>query len=195
MKSQSQGRSGRAAQKARTRLAIFNAAKALGRPTVEAAADAAGVSRATAYRYFPTQDALDIELDREEYWQDIEALVASMATLNLADRLDKLIDAVVAKVTSEERHVRQALRVYHDSWLRDSNVPNRRGGRMEWIDALLTSAPIKVRKSLRLPLALAIGPDQVVMLRDVAGLEPHQIAEVLKWSASAMLRAATEPSP
>ena len=58
---------GRVNQKARTRAAIVDAAQALrsasGRPTVAEAADAAKVSRATAYRYFPTQEALQVELE------------------------------------------------------------------------------------------------------------------------------------
>ena len=53
---------GRTRQKARTRDALVRAARdILGEglsPTVEQAADAAGVARATAYRYFPNQRAL-----------------------------------------------------------------------------------------------------------------------------------------
>ena len=51
----------RANQKERTRAALVDAAKALVRagapPTVAEAAERARVSRATAYRYFPTQDS------------------------------------------------------------------------------------------------------------------------------------------
>jgi len=190
MTKQSQDQSGRQAQRARTRAAIVAAAKQLHRPTVEAAADAASVSRATAYRYFPSQDSLEIELDREVYWRGVEALIESTAALEIGERLDRLIDAIVAKVTSEERHVRQALRVYHDNWLRDPTIPTRRGGRMAWIDAVLLPLPAHARTKLRVPLALAVGPDQVTMLRDVAGLEPAEIAHALKWSAAVMLKAA-----
>src|SRR3954471_19020943 len=53
---------GRTAQKRRTRDALVAAARevvARGEtPTVEAAAEAAGISRATAYRYFPNQHVL-----------------------------------------------------------------------------------------------------------------------------------------
>src|SRR5260221_11313540 len=55
---------GRRAQKTRTRTrtALVDAARALlaagAAPTVEAAAAAAGISRTTAYRYFPNQRAL-----------------------------------------------------------------------------------------------------------------------------------------
>ena len=53
---------GRTAQKQRTRTALIDAARALvaggTTPTVEDAAAAASISRATAYRYFPSQWAL-----------------------------------------------------------------------------------------------------------------------------------------
>src|SRR4051794_41876242 len=53
---------GRTTQKARTRAALIDAARRLlaaGRtPSVEDAAEAAAVSRATAYRYFPNRRAL-----------------------------------------------------------------------------------------------------------------------------------------
>ena len=53
---------GRVDQKRRTRAALVDAARelvALGEtPTVEAAAEAASISRTTAYRYFSNQRAL-----------------------------------------------------------------------------------------------------------------------------------------
>src|SRR5947209_10790045 len=56
----------RVAQKLRTRQALLTAARELAAqgksPTVAQAADAATVSRATAYRYFPTQEALLVEI-------------------------------------------------------------------------------------------------------------------------------------
>ena len=53
---------GRLAQKRRTREALIASARELvangEAPTVEAAAEAASISRTTAYRYFPNQRAL-----------------------------------------------------------------------------------------------------------------------------------------
>ena len=53
---------GRESQKNRTRKALIEAARRLmgagQHPTVPEAAEAAGISRATAYRYFPTQEML-----------------------------------------------------------------------------------------------------------------------------------------
>src|SRR6478752_4337329 len=59
-------RKGRESQKNRTRKALVAAAGALMRagrqPTVTDVAEAAGISRATAYRYFPTQEMLLAEV-------------------------------------------------------------------------------------------------------------------------------------
>lgn len=183
---------GRETQKARTRALIAAAAAGLTQPTVEQAADAAGVSRATAYRYFPTQEALSVELESEDVWREVEALVADPQTADVGARLDRIIDAVVRTVYAEERHIRTALRVYHDIWLRDPDSPVPKGRRMGWIDRTIAPLPAEVRESLRLALALAIGPDPVTMLKDVAGLDAEQTRRVLKSAARSMLHAAQQ---
>jgi AcrR family transcriptional regulator len=183
---------GREAQKARTRTLIVAAAGGLTQPTVEQAADAAGVSRATAYRYFPTQEALSVELESGDVWREVEALVNDPQTADVGARLDRLIDAVVRTVYAEERHVRTALRVYHDIWLRNPDSPVRKGRRMDWIDKTISPVPAEARENLRLALALAISPDAVTMLKDVARLDAEQTRRVLKGAARAMLRAAEQ---
>jgi AcrR family transcriptional regulator len=183
---------GREAQKARTRALIMAAAQGLTQPTVEQAADAAGVSRATAYRYFPTQEALSVELEAGDVWREVEALVGDPQTADVGARLDRLIDAMVRAVYAEERHVRTALRVYHDTWLRDPDSRVRKGRRMDWIDKTISPVPAEARESLRLALALAISPDSVTMLKDVARLDAERTRQVLKWAARAMLRVALQ---
>src|SRR3954467_8410969 len=57
---------GRVSQKNRTRAALVAAAREMveagNQPTVSDAAEAAGISRATAYRYFPAQELLLAEV-------------------------------------------------------------------------------------------------------------------------------------
>ena len=59
------GSNERVQQKGRTRQALLSAAVQLvtsgARPTVAEVADAASVSRRTAYRYFPTQEQMLVE--------------------------------------------------------------------------------------------------------------------------------------
>src|SRR5688572_1186331 len=69
----------RANQRDRTRIAIMDATRRLlvaGRiPSIDDAAEEARVSRATAYRYFPTQgaliqDAVTAVMPQDEEWTD-----------------------------------------------------------------------------------------------------------------------------
>jgi hypothetical protein len=52
--------------------------------------------------------------------------------------------------------------------------------------------PAEVHESLRLALALAISPDALTTLKDVAGLDAEQTSSVRKWAGRAMLRAAVQ---
>src|ERR671924_648139 len=124
----------RANQKARTRAAIVEAAKRLraeagATPGVAQAAAVAGVSRATAYRYFPTQEALEVE---------------------------------VADITPDVAATEEAL----------GAMPDER------------------KQRLRAALALTLGSDSLVVMKDVCRLDDDQALEVLRWTATAILRAA-----
>src|ERR671924_233839 len=87
---------GRVAQKRRTRDALIDAARQLiadggAVPTVEAAAEAASISRTTAYRYFPSQRALLAAAHPETA---IESLLPDDAPDDVAARLDLAVDAL-----------------------------------------------------------------------------------------------------
>ena len=196
----------RGPQKARTRAAIVEAAERLrseagDTPTVARAARAAGVSRATAYRYFPTQEALDVELaDITPSVAATEAALASLDTDDVEERLLTLLDAFNPVALAEEPHYRRALWVYLDTWLRsrrsDDEAPAvREGRRMRWLDEVL--APLgdldeERRARLRAALALTLGMDSLVVLKDVCGLEDDEALDVLRWVATALLRAGLE---
>src|SRR5256885_13847001 len=82
-------RTGRRQQKARTRTALVTAARELlargETPTVEDAAAAAGISRTTAYRYFPNQRALLLAAYPEI--QESAGLLPTDAPTDVAARL------------------------------------------------------------------------------------------------------------
>ena len=75
---------GRTNQKLRTRKALLDAARALaarGEPvTVTAAAAEAGISKATAYRYFAASDALTMEAALDGVFATAEAVVVNDKT-------------------------------------------------------------------------------------------------------------------
>ncbi len=198
----------RANQKARTRAAIVEAALQLYRggtvPTVAQAATQARVSRATAYRYFPTQEALLVELRVTPGVARVEELLADLSIDDVEQRLLLLLDTFGPIVIAEEAQLRQALRVYLDTWLRsrrhpDAEVPAvREGRRMRWLDQVLgplPGLPEAQRHRLRAALALTLGIDSVVIMKDVCGLDDDEALAVLRWVATILLRAALDKCP
>jgi len=193
----------RANQKARTRAALVDAASALLRqghtPSVAEAADEARVSRATAYRYFPTQEALLVEIaGLAPAVAPMEALVADFGSADPEERLVKLVTTLNRIVFTEEVSMRTALRVYLDTWLearrRGDDVPSvREGRRMRWLEQALEPVRDRLTKRqwrrLQSALALTLSIDSMVVMKDVCRLDDNAAIEVLDWAAVALLRA------
>ena len=197
---------GRVNQKARTRAAIVEAATSLMRkgvtPTVAAAADEARVSRATAYRYFPTQEALVVEVaDITPLVAPVEEAVGRASTDDAELRLRELLEVFNRIVFAEEVPMRNALRVYLDTSLAtlgsgDGGTPVREGRRMRWLDHALEPVrrqlPKRQWERLRAALALTLGTDAMVVMKDVCRLEDARAMEALEWAATALLKAGLE---
>jgi AcrR family transcriptional regulator len=195
----------RANQKARTREAIVEAAQQLHRggitPTVAQAAEQARVSRATAYRYFPTQEALIVEVTGiTPRVLEVDKLLENLTTEDIETRLLQLQEKFGQIVLAEEAQFRTALRVYQDIWLRserngdNNNGPAvREGRRMRWLDKVLESLhdnlPEEQKRRLRGALALTMGIDSIATMKDVCGLEDQEALAVLRWVAIVLLRA------
>jgi AcrR family transcriptional regulator len=202
----------RANQKARTREAVITAAQELQRdgttPTIEQAAERARVSRATAYRYFPTKEALHVELaDITPGVRPVEELLARLSTDDVEQRLLALLDTFNPIVLSNEEHYRTAARVYQDTWLRSQRHGDhapivREGRRMRWIQEVLQpldNLPTEQKQLLQQALALTLGIESIIIMKDVCRLNDDQALAVLRWAATALLRAglddATGPTP
>jgi AcrR family transcriptional regulator len=184
---------GRTGQKSRTREALVAAARELlsagSTPQVEDAAHRAGISRTTAYRYFPNQRSLLVAAQPQ----------ISPATLLPADapsdphaRLDAFMQAFTRYNLEWEPQLRSALRLSLEPGAAPPAL--RQGRAIGWIEQALeplrTSHPgIDVR-----PLAVAIrsatGIEALIWLRDVAGYSRKRAAETLRASARALLAAA-----
>ena len=191
-------------QRNRTRAAITEAATALTRegrpPTVAEAAERALVSRATAYRYFPTQESLLVEIAKvEPLMKPVEDLVASFPTNDAAQRLAALVGTMMSTLLSDEALIRTGERIYMDTWLanqRDGNhTPVRAGRRMRYIDEALRPLGERLgesgRKRLRCALALTLGTEALIAMKDSARLdEDEEIVATLEWAAGALLRTA-----
>src|SRR5688500_17870791 len=95
--------SGRTAQKQRTRNALIATARELvaagQRLTVEATADAASISRTTAYRYFPNLRAL---LAAAHPYTDAASLLPPDPPDDPAERVDLVVRAIHRTVLDDE---------------------------------------------------------------------------------------------
>jgi AcrR family transcriptional regulator len=194
----------RANQKARTRAAIVAAAQELQRqgtePTIEQAAEHARVSRATAYRYFPTKEALLVELSEFTHPTAVETLLANLTTDDVEERLLLLIDTFDGMTLAEEEHSRTFTRVSLDTWLRrhrngDEAPIVREGRRMRWLETVLSPMnelrPDQKRR-LEAALALTLGGEAIITMKDVCRLDNDETLAVLRWAATALLRAALQ---
>ncbi len=198
----------RANQKARTRAALVSAAAELLRrngvpPTVAEAAEHARVSRTTAYRYFPSQDLLLMEIaSLAPAVAPVEAVVAGLRDGTAEQRLLRLVDAFNPVVFAEQPAMRTALRGFLDTWFEERRTGEeapvvREGRRMRWLDAALAPLRAELKEAewrrLRAALALTMGVEALVVMKDVCRLDDAEALETLRWAAGALLAAARRP--
>jgi AcrR family transcriptional regulator len=190
---------GRTRQKLRTRRQILAAASTLvaaGKtPTVEEAADAAGVSRRTAYRYFPAQRKLLTEATLEGLRAPMEAMLAAAPTGPDAQDVEARVSALIDRMQSMAIRHEQLLRtMIHQTVLAHSSAAQPRRGvrRIDWIESALkpmrARVPARAYERLVSALALCGGIEALLVLRDIRGLPEADAVAVSRWAAQAMLR-------
>ena len=190
---------GRVRQKSRTRNLLVTTARRLiasgSRPTVAQVADAAEVSRRTAYRYFPSQKMLvsDAVLDGLRPVMEAAIAAATPATDAGADDLETSVDAmVVAMQRLTVEHEWSLRTIIHETVLHQGSAEvRRRGRRVEWIEMALKPWRSKLGEAkhdrLVAALALCVGIEALLVLRDISGLSPAQAIEMSQWMARAMV--------
>ncbi|HEX9207415.1 MAG TPA: TetR/AcrR family transcriptional regulator [Steroidobacteraceae bacterium] len=192
---------GRIRQKQRTRRDLLATAGRLiaeGRhPTVTEVADAAGVSRRTAYRYFPAQQKMLVEAALEGVRPEVEAAIGAAppgrTVAEMEQRLDVLVRAVQELAVRNEHRLRTMIYLT----VLEQPLPGMRARgsrRIEWIE--LAVAPLKPRLGkatyarLVSALALIVGIEALVVLRDLRGLSEAQALQASQWMARAVLHEA-----
>ncbi len=185
---------GRTRQKARTRSALLAAARALladgVTPTVEQAADHAGISRTTAYRYFANRRAL-----LAGTYPDLEqsSLLGPAPTADPAERLKAAVERYTAEVLAHEHELRAQLRLSLEPD-HTGGLALRQGRAIVWLDDALS--PMRGRlpdpelRRLVLAIRATTGIESLVWLTDVAGLPREEAVDLMRDSATVLLRAA-----
>ncbi len=164
-----------------------------GTPTVEEVAAATGISRTTAYRYFPNQRALLLGAHPETMQQ---SLLPEDAPGDPHARLDLVMESFIRMTLDWEPQLRASLR---PSLEPRAEQPLLRGGRaIGWIeDALAPLREIRPDVDVHL-LAVAIrsatGIESLVWLTDIAGLSRAAATRLMRRSAQALLGAALTDS-
>jgi AcrR family transcriptional regulator len=190
---------GRVRQKQRTRDALVAAARHLvaegETPTVEVAAERAGVSRTTAYRYFPSRAALLVAAHPEIA---TTTLLTAPAPTDVVERLEMVVAGVTDLVVDTEPQQRTMLRLSLEPGAGQRELLLRQGRVIAWLeDALAPLADDLGRDGVRrLAVAIrsAIGIESFVWLKDVAGLSTVDAVETMRWAARSMLDAARRGS-
>jgi AcrR family transcriptional regulator len=203
----------------RTRNGLVAAALTLLRsgasPTVTEVADAALVSPATAYRYFPNAQTLWIAVLEELGEPKAEDVFAGVEGAPLDTRVRALIERVGFRLFDDEawRSASKCLRAPPGTSESASStggraggraggprdrIPMRTGQRMRWIDDALApysdTLSQSARRMLRNGLALVIGVESVATLRDVCRLDVDECKRVSLWAGEALVRSALESS-
>lgn len=160
-------------------------------PSVSEVAEAADVSRATAYRYFPTQAALVQAVVYEALGPILEWASTSP---DARERVADLFTFAYPRMISQETPLRASLAMALDERAQKNPTPRFRGTRRILIGNALKPLSGALKKAeldrLAQALSLVFGIESIVVLQDVWKLEGRKAADVASWAADALVRAA-----
>lgn len=166
-------------------------------PSVSEVAEAAQVSRATAYRYFPSQAAL-VQAVVDEGLGPI--LTWHSTSTDAERRVAELFDTAMPRIEAFEATFKAALKLSLDQWAKrqagtlGSEPAFTRGHRIDLLKEAI--APLKGRlpprdfKRLAQALSLIFGVEVLTVLKDIWGLDSRGTRSVAQWAAAALVRAA-----
>jgi AcrR family transcriptional regulator len=166
-------------------------------PSISELATAAGVSRATAYRYFPTQSSLVSAVVDESL---APILSWKPTQLTAENRMIELLEFAYPQMLQHEGALRATLQVSLQQWAAERANKNNgedilvRGHRRKLLE--LATAPLKdslnEKEYLRLQHALSLvyGSEIFMVLKDIWHLDIDDIQNVTQWMAKALINQA-----
>jgi AcrR family transcriptional regulator len=191
-------------QKLRTRKDLLQTAARLiqqGRkPSLEEIAEDALVSRATAYRYFPSAEALLIEASFDVVTPQADRVFSGAPTGDTVARLERVDTAFHEMILANEPSLRMMLVHSLQRSLNgkgNDKIPARQNRRTPLIEAALAPARSQFRpadlKMLSKALALVIGTEAMMVFKDVLQLDDADARKVKRWAIRALVEAAKKP--
>jgi AcrR family transcriptional regulator len=165
-------------------------------PSVAEVAQSAGVSRATAYRYFPSRSKL-VSAVIAEALAPVQRAVPQSG--DAKQRLHELLDRTYSRFAAYEPHMRAALQLALEHQSLEAaglleEEPFRRGQRTEILAT--TIAPLKAKlkpaayQRLLKALAVVYGIEPMVILKDICGASDRETEAVVRWMMDALVDAA-----
>lgn len=197
-------RNGRPNQRTRTRKDLLQAAARLikqGRtPTLEEVAEDALVSRATAYRYFPSVEALMIEAAVDVAVPEPAAFFRDDASHDPVARLQRVETALHDMILANEPLLRTMLAhtIQQNLDADDTGkLPKRQNRRIPLIAAAIEPArnqfkPASIRMMMN-ALALIMGPESMIVVKDILQLDDDDARKLKRWAIRALVEAAKKP--
>lgn len=193
-------KAGRPNQRSRTRKDLLQAASRLMRqgrkPSLEEVAEEALVSRATAYRYFPSIEALVLEAALDIATPSVDVLDKAPADDPVA-RLGVVDDTLDAMMAANETQMRLMLANALQRSVEEggrSGVPLRQNRRSVLIDAALSPARKQFRPAaydmLAQAMALVVGTEAHIAFKDVLQVDDAEARKVKRWMIRALVEAA-----
>lgn len=193
-------KSGRLAQKERTRLELLRAATTLlagGHvPTVSDVADAARISRTTAYRYFPTQELLLAEATADPLIELVKDAIAAVdGESDLLRRVDNVFAALTPIMIRREAELRTLLKIALERSLEEIHKRHLPLLSAHWVrawDPVLqplrhhVSPPVYAMMVRSLGTLLSV--ESINVLLDACDLDEQAAARAIRSAARAMVR-------
>jgi AcrR family transcriptional regulator len=166
-------------------------------PSVSDVAEAAAVSRATAYRYFPSQAAM-IQAAVDDALGPV--LGWSSDSPEVDRRVADLIGFSYPRLAGFEAIHRAALGLALDQWARrhagtlgdEARIVrgNRKGLLREALSPLRGVVEEQAFDKLAQSLSLIFGIEAVIVLKDIWALDDGEARQVALWASAALVRAA-----
>jgi AcrR family transcriptional regulator len=188
----------------RTRKDLLQAAAKLTRqgrkPSLEEVAAEAMVSRATAYRYFPSVEALILEAALDQAAPDPETLFANGVAADPVARLRHAEAALHAMTSANEVQLRMMLANALERSVSgaDGQAPLRQNRRTPLIEAALAPFAGEFEPAaldrLTKALALIFGTEAMIVFKDVLQVDDAEAVAVKAWAIEALAAAARRRS-
>ncbi|MBG2913527.1 MULTISPECIES: TetR/AcrR family transcriptional regulator [Proteus] len=172
-------------------------------PTVSELAAHAGVSRATAYRYFPTQsDLISATVDAS-----LAPIIAWRPTPedNTQQRITELLNLAYPQMFKHEGALRGALQVSLQQWAKERQSSEYaekrfiRGHRkdilLKVIEPLKSRYPEEMWDKVIKSFSLIYGSEVFLVMKDIWKMDDQQVIDMTQWMAKAILNQAKSDYP